>query len=133
MPKGKRAARYASFRNAVRKATAASVAAMPPRPPGHTLNHIIPVSRAFTMGLTADETGSVANLEWMPYQENLQLGSMMTPAGIAVLRVLGRHDLADAQEMAAATKKAGTAETVPALTIMPPKGSTSCADEADHA
>lgn len=98
MAKGKRAKRYASFRYQVRKYTDASKAMMPPRPPGHTLNHIIPVSRAFNMGLTAEETGSVHNLEWTPFQQNLQQGSRINKRSISVMRELGRHDLADVYE-----------------------------------
>ena len=96
--RGARSKRYRSYRYKVRQHTEASKARMPARPAGSTLNHIIPVSRAFDMGLSPEEAGSIQNLEWVPFQENLQQGSRITTESIKVLRRLGRHDLADARE-----------------------------------
>lgn len=95
---GARKKRYAKFRSEVRKHTAKSKKDMPGCPYGYTLNHIVPIARAFTLGLTPEETGSLVNLEWTPFQENLQQGQRLTRHSIHVLRELGRNDIADKYE-----------------------------------
>lgn len=95
---GARSKRYRAYRRAVGLYTKAAVTHMPPRPAGQTLNHIIPISRGFSIGMEAEDIGSIHNLEWTWAQENLQQGQRFTTHSIAVMRTLGRDDLADRYE-----------------------------------
>jgi hypothetical protein len=60
-----------------------------PQPYGHTLNHKIPIRKAFLIGIKAEDAGSLQNIEWTPAQKNLQDGSRITPSSIRAMRDMG--------------------------------------------
>jgi hypothetical protein len=96
--KGKRAKRYAAYQYSVKLYTQVSKTHMGPRPAGYTCNHIIPVSRGFALDIDPAIIGSKLNLEFVPYQENIQQGSRITADSIRVMRASGLNDLADIYE-----------------------------------
>ena len=96
--KGAMAKRYASYRYQVAMCTQAAQDDMAPRPYAHTMNHTIPITRGFKIGITAKDIGSRANLEWVPFQVNLEQGQRITAASIKVMRKLGYMDKADYYE-----------------------------------
>ncbi len=96
--KGARAKRYAAYKHTVKLHTQISKTNMGPRPAGYTCNHIIPVSRGFALDIPAEVIGSEMNLEFVPYQENIQQGARLTVDSIRVLRSAGLDDLADIYE-----------------------------------
>lgn len=98
MKKGKRAKRYASYQYTVKLHTQVSKTHMAPRPAGYTCNHIIPVSRGFALDIDPAIIGSEMNLEFVPFQDNIQQGARLTADSIRVMREAGLHDLADIYE-----------------------------------
>jgi len=98
MKKGTRAKRYAAYKHTVKLHTQISKTNLGSRPAGYTCNHIIPVSRGFALDIDPAIIGSEMNLEFVPYQENIQQGSRITAESIQVMRAAGLNDLADIYE-----------------------------------
>jgi hypothetical protein len=99
MKKGTRAKRYAAYKYTVKLHTQISKTNLGLNPhAGYTCNHIIPVSRGFALDIDPAIIGSEMNLEFVPYQENIQQGSRITADSIRVMRASGLDDLADIYE-----------------------------------
>ena len=90
-----RSARYRSYRYCVAVATAKN---RPLPVDGHTLDHIVPVSFGFKHDIPTQLIGSRENLQFVPYNDNIQKGQRITTEAIALLREWGYSDLADAVE-----------------------------------
>lgn len=81
----------------MRKLTNEAKHRIPGRKIGMVIDHVIPVRFCFTYDIEAEVCASEANLRWMDALDNLAKGSRITADSIAVMRKIGRHDLADVQ------------------------------------
>ena len=96
--KGTRARRKASYSYQVGLHTNISKSNMPARPLGSQLDHIVPKEFGFKHNIPPELIGSKENLQWLPFNENIQKGTRITGEAIRVLRVWHLEDLADVYE-----------------------------------
>jgi len=87
----KRTDRRRKYYADVRKITAQNA---PRKRLGHTVDHIVPVSWGFKHDLPPERIGSAANLNVVPWTENVAKAAQITPEMIDLLRAWEYHDLA---------------------------------------
>lgn len=95
----KRTERYRIYRKEVSEYTRENAPA-PPRWPGDrpTLDHIVPISKAFQWGIPPELVGSRENLTWIGRNANIGKGARITKRATDLIRKWGYRDLADVLE-----------------------------------
>lgn len=88
--------RYAAYRRRVQELTAAT--GIHERKGAGTVDHIVPIRRAFNWDIPAELIGSPENLQVLPHQSNLKKGQSIDDKGCALLRKWGYEHRADAVE-----------------------------------
>lgn len=98
----KRATRYRDYRKEVSRITREN---LPPKQDWHdTLDHIVPISKAFQWGIPPELVGSRENLVWISWNANIGKGTRITPRAIKLIRKWGYTDLAESLELKRETK-----------------------------
>jgi len=56
----------------------------------HHLDHIFPIAVAYHKGISPEKVGNIKNIQFIPYQENLNKGSKLTSESKNALRRIKR-------------------------------------------
>jgi hypothetical protein len=57
---------------------------------GYHLDHIFPISAAYSKGLRPEQVGNIKNLQFIPHKENIEKGSRITTESKNALRRIRR-------------------------------------------